>query len=143
MISDSVKTALDAIGITNLFARVGEANFGLDKLPATDYPVAIFILPESQTSTWGISGQALRTVTIDVMFLDRVPNELDPTTELAYPKIDDMVTQSERFWLNLQNDEVVRLVNTVEHVTLWAAFDSQLYGVMSTAEVEYFSTATC
>ena len=138
MISQAVKTALDAIGITNIFAKVDHANFGLDQIPTTSYPTAVWVLPITQTSDWQISGAARRTVQIQVLFLARA-DDVDPTTDVAYALIDDMTAQAESFWSNLQNDEAVMLVENATHDTLWAVFDSSLYGVASAANVEFLN----
>ena len=138
MISSSVKAALDKIGITNIFAKIDHANFGLDQIPTIDFPVAVFVLPITQTSEWQASGAARRQVEIRVLFLGRA-EDVDPTTEVAYGLIDEMAAKAESFWVNLQADPEVMLVEVANHETLWAVMDASLYGVGSSAQVEFIN----
>lgn len=139
MVSTAVKNALDAVGITNIFAKIDHSNFGLDKIDLADFPVAVFVVPLQQETNWQISGAGRRTVPIQVLFLGRVNDEFDPIADQAYPLIDDMVIKAESFWVNLQKEEGVQLVEDATHDTLWAAFDAHLYGVASVADVEFLN----
>ena len=138
MISTAVKNALTAIGITQLFAKIDHANFGLDQIPTTSYPVAVWVLPITQVTEWEQSGAGRRQVEIQVLFLGRA-EDVDPTTDVAYGLIDEMTVQAERFFVNLQAEKAVQLVEQATHESLWAVFDSSLYGVASTAQVEFLN----
>ena len=138
MIPTAIQNALDKIGITSIFAKIDQANFGLDKIPTADFPVAVWVLPITQSSEWQQSGAARRGVEIQVLFLARTP-DVDPTTEVAYQLIDDMTSKAESFWVNLQAEQAVMIIDTANHDTLWAVFDSALYGVASQASVDFLN----
>jgi len=141
-IRDAVEAAITVIGThTFQFGNLFESNFELDKLAPASFPVAIFVPPVEYGDSVADSGSLNNNSLIRVLFLDRVPQEVDANADQANEIIETQLIAARQFVQTFLTDPIVRDIDgPVAYESLFAFFDATLYGIAAELDTQLFLT---
>lgn len=125
------KTQL-AMPTTFMEANLSEANYGLDELTDTDFPVLIYVTSKGSDNEFNEAGEVQRNVRVYALLLNRVDN---PTTDFNSEDVNSYLYQMEQlaqnlaYWINKSPISVDGGIDKWKADRLYQQFDAHLFGV--------------
>jgi len=132
---ETICTSRLAMPVKFMHANLNEANFGLDQLTASDFPVLVHVSTSRDKSKFGAGGDISRTSTMFCLLLNRI--ELDTLDFKSYD-LNDSVNQMRMlgenlfYWINRSTISVDGGVDDWESENVYQKFDAHLFGVALT-----------
>lgn len=112
-------------------ANLKEANFGVDDLKDSDFPVLVFVTSRGSDNDVNEAGEIQRESQLLCLLLNRLDN---PTKDYSSSETNDLIyqmyqlAQNLQYWINKSGLSVDGGVNKWKNENLFEQFDAHLFG---------------